>query len=310
MIGNSRQSQFDCLGAIVCLRSSAERPEHGPYPGCNRPKVPDELPPLEDVTRMDRRSIERLPTDKTVEIVIIGRPVSSDRASEIIRRTDFLFFARKRSLSDYALNVRRAVGFPEPRSGEDPNGAAYRARLLEFRLKWGSVPLNWLSNAMVLAHDGWCHPDGTIALVETSGRYPLATDYFDDCLALAEAFPDLELDVAIWGPWRILPHVKIEYAPRSPWSDELKQQVQHPTFGFSVQSGQVSVVDGRDWPVMMRRASALTELVETTLETCRRQRLASTSETCFGDRNGRHGVPDQFVQPWLDHARILGLLQD
>ena len=44
MIGNDRQSRCDCLGAIICPRSSAERPERKLYPRCNRPKVSDELP--------------------------------------------------------------------------------------------------------------------------------------------------------------------------------------------------------------------------------------------------------------------------
>jgi hypothetical protein len=77
----------------------------------------------------------------------------------------------------------------------------------------------------VLRADGWCHPDGAIYLAESSGRFLLAADYYDDCLALTRTFPDLEMDVAVWSAWNLMPSTEIHHAPPSPWSIELRQSL-------------------------------------------------------------------------------------
>ena len=269
---------------------------------------------------MNRDTLERMPMDKTVDLVIVGAPLPRDLAIEIIRRTDSIFFMSERFVSAYGRNVRRMLGYPQvgarargtPQASHgDWNHADWEQdeAAKRFRARWGFIELHWLANAQVLRADGWCHPDGAIYLAERSGRFPLASDYYDDCLALARAFPALDMDVAVWGGWNMLPGTEVHRAPPSPWSIEVRDRIQWPSFGVLVRSGEVRVVDGRDSALFADRGMDFRCAAEVALDQWRRRKAGGRAETAFGDREHHRGIDDDVVRSWIDTSRALGIVR-
>lgn len=262
---------------------------------------------------MRRDRLLTVPTDKVVEIVIAGEPVDSSQAAEIIRRTDSFFGGQSARRSPYSERVRALLGLPgtvDP--GADPENFGQRRfeywKTLEaYRARWGSLDLNWLQNAQVNSADGWCHPDGAIFIAERSGRYPLATDYFDDALSLASAFPFLALDIAVWAP-RIFDDVAIHHAPDCPWPKELRERVGEPRFGLMVRHGDVEVVTGDFDPLFREFGLTCVSATEVALAEFRKRRRAGALDTVFGDRRGSRGVGDDLIWSWIETARQLRLI--
>lgn len=261
---------------------------------------------------MTRDSLSMAPTDKVVEIAIVGKPVTPAQATEIIRRTDSFFGSNCADTSPYASRVRSLLGAPQKGDFEREPQTHWRRRLAywdaieAFRARWGSIDLHWLQNAQVRAADGWCHPDGAIFLAEESGRYPLATDYFDDARAIATAFPFIEMDIALWTP-RILPRLSIHCSPESPWPTELRAQVQAPLFGLILRRGDVEAVEGRDGILFRDFGLTYRSAAEVALHEFRKRRRAGAIDSEFGDRRHRRGIGDHVIRSWVETARALGL---
>ncbi len=245
---------------------------------------------------------------KWVEVVIVGKQLSADRASEIIRRTDGGFQMQLFPVSEYGQTVRDLVGFPiAPES--NPDHWAARDAVASWRARWGGISLKWLGNSQLLHNRGWCHVDGTIAFAGELEDYPRANELLEDCQLLAAAFPDLDMTVAAWGDDKTILGLALEDAPESPWPQTLLENQIDPTFEFLISDGTAKVLPGED-PILFKRRYGLDcpKAVEWALSESRRCAKEAVSETAFGDRGYYPGLPDSIIHDWRVRAQSLGLV--
>ena len=245
---------------------------------------------------------------------VYGRKASPALAEEVLRRTDTIFIGDD-APSEYAGAVCRHLGVPladgvaGDEYGANP-GAAFTHRLHEARdaylRAWGTLAypsrssgdpvqtLRFFANAMAIVGDGWCFPDGTIALHEEIKRgYP--TQIRDECRLVAEAFPDLAFSVAYWG----------DDGPE-------------PTAGFRVEAGKVHAMWGGEAALFAPYGDLDHRSVLDVIAWARAQARASlVRETRFGTRDfpANHwikgpvmGLPDEVIDRWAERAGSMGLL--
>jgi hypothetical protein len=134
---------------------------------------------------------------------VTGVPISVDRAREVIRRTDrFLLSGSGGNDEAWKADLARRLGMPHysalsarVRLRDWDDHERRTARWLE---AWGAVRTQyvfnaWLSCAEVGGPRGWCRPDGAIEFTDHVGKSPSVRGVLEDWVAIARAFPFLEL---------------------------------------------------------------------------------------------------------------------
>jgi hypothetical protein len=231
---------------------------------------------------------------KFVEVVMLGDPIAPDLAWEVIRRTDLVFRRLTRTPvapADRALRDR--LGFP---------GDAAPVRTVQrWRRRWGSIDLQWLGNNRILHGDGWCHPDGSIALAGELEDYPRADEVLQDCRRIARAFPTLVIDVALWGSGPSILGKPLCDAPDTPWPARMWRDAPVPSIGFLLAGGAVRVVAGTDPRLFGRLGLTPGQAAEAAL---RGHRLGFHRP---GPQGGAAEVPPRIAGHWAVLARDLGL---
>lgn len=226
-------------------------------------------------------------SDKFVEIIIVGQTLPPHVANEILRRTASGF---RQSHPYYRhsqplLTLRQQLGFP---ANEDP------AQVLHWRQTWDCIDLYWLYNHHLLDGTGWCWPDGSIVYAGELEDYPLGAEIMDDCRRLAAAFPDLAMDVAVWGVYHPYgyPGSPLMDAPQSPWPQDFLDCVTAPSAGIMIGDGRAEAVEGDDPRFFERFGLPYAESVERAIHQFRAQPAR---------------WPDALIQGWIQHARAIGL---
>lgn len=245
---------------------------------------------------------------KWVEVVIVGKKLSAERASEIIRRTDGGFRMQLFPVSEYGQTVRDLVGFPNSPEGNTDRPEANDS-IARWQAKWGGISPQWLGNSQLLYNRGWCHADGTIAFAAELEDYPRANELLEDCKLLAAAFPDLDMTVAAWGEDKTILGFPLEDAPESPWPQTLLDCQIDPSFEFLISDGTAKVLPGEN-PALFKLRYGLDcpQAVEWALSESRRCAKEAVSETAFGDRGYYPGLPDRIIHDWRRRAQSLGLV--
>lgn len=152
---------------------------------------------------------QRLP--RHPQMLVWGTPVTPEQAMEVIIRSDLMTtdvsgihggndeswnqVVRKtlglQKLHDYCLN------FPQ----QDQSRFLYSAQLMLRKAlkapRCAYVSTDWLSTIFVHGAHGWCHPDGTVAYIDTIGKKPTPREVLLDWSELAAAFPFLDLTVTL-----------------------------------------------------------------------------------------------------------------
>jgi hypothetical protein len=152
-------------------------------------------------------SVTNVALPKWPQMLVLGKPIGEALALEIIRRTD-TFFTHGYDGNDHQWNdaVREAVGYPkEPENRHElPPGwiREHFEKVEEWTEKWGCIPTeyvhnSWISCAFIHGPHGWCHPDGTISYCDNVGKWPDVEAIAGDWAKIAEAFPMLEIDIAL-----------------------------------------------------------------------------------------------------------------
>jgi hypothetical protein len=273
---------------------------------------------------LTRDDLSKIQLSKRPTVVFSGPPLPVELAADIARRTDTIFRSRPLhegyAASEYGENLRIALGFPRQR-GAYPQQS--EAAIKAFQGSWGYVDAGRLSNAGALGEGSWCHPDGTVCLVEHQGRYPLAVEYFDEACCLVKAFPYLNMEIGLWADEPLVrrsPAAKhdpgdmglapVGYAldelPTSPWPAEISANVRPPTFGLYLFNDEVFALSGDD-PALLCGDGGLTSTVEKTVRDFRLQQAALTRVSMFGNR-AAPGLPDEAIAGWFVVARQLGLI--
>jgi hypothetical protein len=269
--------------------------------------------------------VDRITLTKQPHLVVIGKPVTPSQASEIIRRTDTIFAndSLRRSVEppEYETKLRQAFGFPTAVAKSDQFDSAAAER---FRDAWGCVDAGYLANSSTLGSGSWCHPDGTICLVEPSGRYPVAREYFDACFSITDAFPFLDISVLLFSgtPLVQMPCVEVkgqdgtvstfqpgwdvDTLPPHPWSAEMLGHFGSPVLGFRIRGGEVLACEGNDPALFDTLAQTLAMALEAAVAGHRRQRSLLTWHSRWGKRRSR-GIDDELPLAWLRLAQSLGL---
>lgn len=255
---------------------------------------------------------------KQVEVIIVGAPLPPGRAAEVLRRTDLVFqYLAYEPVGPYGHAVRTQMGFPRqaervPGLAPTQEGAEakrkVKASISRWRADWGSVDLEWLFNHQVLGGRGWVHADGTIAMADELEDYPSGDELLSDCQSLAEAFPDLRLDVGVWGHGEAVLGSPMVDAPPTPWPSDLSARVGPPTVGFLIEAGSVEVVEGTSPRLFQRFGSKCALAVERALTDVRRCRGGANLASIYGEPGVGYGVSDAVVEAWREVAQSLGLV--
>ena len=122
-----------------------------------------------------------------------GKPVTPEQAFDIIKRTD-RFFDGMRWHTRKVLDLINCTHFS-----------------------------NWLvQRNHYPAGYGWIHVDGTVGCNAITSKYPDAEEFIDDCVGLAEAFPYLDLVIALTNWDEITPSERnYRYGPGDQSEDDL-----------------------------------------------------------------------------------------
>ena len=232
--------------------------------------------------------IARWPSSKFVETIIVGQALPLHRAHEILRRTVSGFQRSNpfHPLPRQLLTLRQQLGFPTEEN---------HIQMSEWSQTWSSIDLDWLSNHHLLDGTGWCWPDGSIVFAGELEDYPLGQELMNDCQRLAAAFPDLAMDVALWGfysPYGF-PGRPLMDAPQSPWPQDFLDSVTLPSAGIMIGDGRAEAVDGNDPRLFERFGLPYAESVELAIHQFRVH---------------TRGLPDAVTQGWIEHARSIGLV--
>lgn len=261
--------------------------------------------------------LSRMLTCKVAEVIILGRPLAPGRAQEIIRRTDLFFWGAhafpdwmRGGSKEYSRALDALLGYPsaERMARIAGLGASGRQRLADvWRRRWGAIDLRWINNHQVMDATGFCHADGSVVFAGEEEDYPTGPEMLRDLRRIAQAFPDLSMDVAVWcsaaGSMLGFPMTD---ALETPWPPELLARVSVPTVGFLVGNGDVATVRGFDRRLFAGFGLHYPQAVETALGETRRLGAMGVVETEFGHRDHR-GLPDAVLQGWAAKARALGL---
>lgn len=261
--------------------------------------------------------LSRILTDKRAEVVILGQPLGESRALEIIRRTDGYFQGahawptwRRGFNQAYCRALDEAFGYPSAERLGRIGGLDDRNRDRlpgVWRRRWGAISLRWIGNHQILFAGGFCHPDGSVAFVGELEDYPTGPEVLRDLRALAAAFPDLTMDVAIWCTFgRSMLGLPYTDALETAWPAELLARVAEPTVGFLLKSGEVTVVRGFDPRLFAAHKLRYPGALELALGEQRRLRANLVLESAFARRDFP-GLPDEVLRGWIDKARALGL---
>lgn len=269
--------------------------------------------------------VDLIALTKQPNLVVLGKPVAPYQASEIIRRTDTIFgndlLRRLYKPSEYETKLRQALGFPAAveRSDAFDSTAAHR-----FREIWGCIDAGYLANSSTRGSGSWCHPDGSICLVEPSGRYPLAREYFDASLSISDAFPYLDISVVLFSGTplvhipcievkgqdgaasRFQPGWDVDTLPPHPWSAETLRNVGCPLLGFRIRGGEVHACNGNDPALYDTVTQTFAMALEAAVSGHRHQRSLLTWQSQWGKRRSR-GIDDELPLAWVRLAQSLGL---
>ena len=219
-----------------------------------------------------------------------GKPVTSEQAKEIIRRTDsFFYYMGGGNDRKYNRRVKEALGMPldsldlERGERELPWAEEWWVSE-EWKSNWEFIETeyvrnSWISSAFIFGPSGWCHPDGSIGFVDNVGKWPSIEDIEKEWQLLADAFPFLEIDVTLM-------------------SGESCEPESVPVVGLQVRNGLVTLVDPAEVKLHeghdpAERGNSLDELPEVT---------ALTTRMALGIRS-EHGLPWSWIQEWADNQK-------
>ena len=178
---------------------------------------------------------------KWPQMWVTGVPVGSEKALEVIRRTD-TFFTHLYGGNQHIWNhwVRKALNMPLGEleaSGTCGVGAKFNAEKWQahwdaeetWKKAWGCIQTeyvdnSWVSCNFIFGAHGWMHPDGTIGFVDNVGKWPSVEEVYEDWRKLAKEFPFLNLGVSLM-------------------SGEESDSGIHPVVSFQVKNGKVRIVD-------------------------------------------------------------------
>lgn len=139
---------------------------------------------------------------KWPQMIVTGDPVSKAKASEIIRRTDSFFLCHGGNNRKFIEEAERVLRMPVYHEGALDAIERFDEETRAWEKKWGFIRTyyvtnSWISSAYVGGPCGWCHPDGSIGFSDNIGKWPRATDVYEEWRTLAQAFPFLALEVTL-----------------------------------------------------------------------------------------------------------------
>jgi hypothetical protein len=174
---------------------------------------------------------------------------------------------------------------------------------------WGAIDTTFIFNQQIAAGKGYCHPGGEIVYADEVARYPSGLDLLRDLRRIAEAFPDLSMDVAVWCDIRgSMLGFPFTDAPETNWPPELLGQVAEPTVGFLMRAGVVTPVRGFDRRLFSTYGLRYPEAAQHALNATRRLQTAAPNEAEFG-LSVRHWLTEAVIEAWAAKARALGLVR-
>lgn len=141
------------------------------------------------------------------QCVITGKSVSVEQAADIISRTDdfFGYFDSYGNNGIAEADIKSLMGIApyinHVKQAADVWGAGCDMNdvtsIVLRRVKTEYIKNDWISSSFIFGAHGWCHPDGTIAFTDNVGKWPRLEEINEDLVAIAEAFPYLDMAVTL-----------------------------------------------------------------------------------------------------------------
>ena len=251
------------------------------------------------------------------EMLVLGMPVPSVDAIEMIRRTDLVFaIPRSRDESEYSHSIKQALGMPT----FDSDGPELlfewvqrvQPSLEVWRQKWGSLDIQWPRGSYLLSGDIWVSPDGAIngySRCEDHKREDVSlsvSEALNDARVLAATFPNLEVTLAIWTNWNIA-----DVFEKADATDAQFQALVHgnnpPDLGIVIRNGKAELLAGADPALFSHLGLDAGQFVRRVLEK-KTSLQAAAAPSVFGKRRPGNIMPDEAVFRWIDLARSLKLV--
>lgn len=144
---------------------------------------------------------------KWPQMIVTGEKITEKQALEIIRRTDSFFSYPSGNNHSFIRKAKEAVRYKDtdeykPDVPYSDKSREYWELREEYRKKWGFIESEYITNSWISCSyiggvHGWCHPDGAIGYSDNVGKWPSVEEIYNEWVAVAEAFPFLELGVTL-----------------------------------------------------------------------------------------------------------------
>ena len=227
----------------------------------------------------ERELLDNASLPKWPQMIVRGFKLTTEQASEIIRRTD-TFFSSGYGGNDriWVEAVKIAVKMPILDYGMSAEEwGEIMPKLEEWQRRWEILSTDyvhntWISSSYIFGPYGWCHPDGTIGYGDNVGKWPSAEDIYDDWVKLAEAFPFVTAHVLLMD--------------REHSEDDAK-----PVIGFRINDGRVSV-HSPDEPGWFEGMDSVEE--ERGMDAIKE----ATMKIATGDLSRENGISMEMIESW------------
>lgn len=172
-------------------------------------------------------------------LLVVGKPVSTDAAKEIIIRTDGLFFSTNDRTFERHANFLiygvEAESYNLTTELLKKLNTSNYSKVYDYenkqRAKYGTIDLTYLNNRRIVSSyiggpHGWCDWDGNIGCnTYNIGKWPSIKEVRDDWAAIAKTFPFLDLRSQLLD------------------KEQCEQPQGNPVVEFVVKNGKVRVVE-------------------------------------------------------------------
>lgn len=243
--------------------------------------------------------------DKWPQMLLFGKPVTQEQASEIIRRTDgFLregYGGNNHAYNEHVLNMlgldivnwRNEEKIKEEYKLQGNEFSQLRYGLFtewqekEFKTVYTDYVYNrWIATAYIGGPTGWCNPNGELRFSENIGKWPSVEDVYRDFLTLAKAFPFIEMSTLLM-------------------SGESCEKNIYPVIGFVIKDQKVELhlpseydvfeTYGGFEKVQLELFKSRTSLMDQFLTI---MKSANSRDPKNPVRSAENGVPDEMIQSW------------
>ena len=260
---------------------------------------------MEDIIIIDKKFNVGL--DKWPQMLLFGKPVTQEQASDIVRRTDrFLrdgYGGNNHAYNEHVLNtlgldivnwrneekIKKEYNLQGNEFSQLRYGLFTEWQEKEFKAVYTEyVDNHWVTSSYIGGPSGWCNPNGELRYSENIGKWPSVEEIYRDFLTLATAFPFIEMSAVFM-------------------SGESCEDNTYPVISFVIKDQKVELHLPSEYDVfenyggfekvqleLLRNKTSLADQFLAIMKS------ANSRDPKNPVRSAENGVPDEMIQSWKD----------